>query len=175
MKQQHYVEAAKRLLELSELSDTEHDTLGRIEEIFSDLKVHIVPDEDDYYRGWHMSSVSDITVEGSDLLEVSVKLWQADTKRAGRAVVVARSLDTKTIETTLEPPFETDGEPHIEEYGGIGKKQQSLVITVVDRDDSERSASIQLDINPYYGRFIDSRLHGWEVTDTGEDEDNDNE
>ena len=88
-------------------------------------------------------------------------------------VAVHNSLtaESDTVCETLSPPFEDFEIDSIEEHGGEGCSQQSIVINITETD-TEREACIQVEIDPETGRFQESSLNGWEIHKEG-DEDGD--
>ena len=162
MKQEHYVEAAKTLLELStSVGDiSTREELEKVDAVFKGLADSIGTGVIKIAPGWYIPSIDSIRVEGKDLLEITVKLRGPHNEQ-------------KEISDTLDPPFPIDGDVIVEEYGGHDKVQQSIVLTVDGEDDQGRDseASIQLEIDYRTGEFKDaSLLQKWDVSHLYDDE-----
>ena len=109
MKQEHYVEAARTLLELSTSAPdiSTREELEKIDVVFGGLTDSIRTGVINTAPGWYIPGIDSIHVYGNDLLEISVKLRGPHN-------------DKKEIRDTLDPPFPVDGVT-VEEYGGYGK------------------------------------------------------
>jgi hypothetical protein len=162
MKQEHYVEAAKTLLELSTSVDdiSTREELEKVDVVFKGLVDSIGTGVIKIVPGWYIPSIDSITVTGTDLLEITVKLRGPHN-------------EFKEISDTLDTPFLIEGDVIVEEYGGHDKVQQSIVLTIGGEDDQGRAAeaSIQLEIDYRTGEFKDaSLLQKWDVSHLYDDE-----
>ncbi len=162
MKQEHYVEAAKTLLELSTSVDdiSTREELEKVDVVFKGLTESIGTGVIKIVPGWHIPSIDSISVEGKDLLEITVKLRGPHN-------------EFRQISDTLDPPFPSDDYVSVERKGGHDKVQQSIVLTIGGEDDQGRAAEacIQLEIDYRTGEFKDaSLLQKWDVSHLYDDE-----
>lgn len=94
--------------------------------------------------GWF---IEECHCSGTDLLEVSVRMRHTN----GEA---------KTIEETLDPPCDYAKVERCENYGGSGKNQQSILITISNRD-GEACHDTQLEIDYKTGTFQEDKYGEW--------------
>lgn len=72
--------------------------------------------------------------------------------------------DTKTISETIDCPTSLDlAEITHEEYGGKGKKQQSILLHVETEEDV--IYELQVEVNSSNGTFFEGSLHDWEKSE----------
>jgi len=154
---QHLTNAARDLLVLADSLPVENE-LEQVQEIFDRLKEYLDCSNVDKAATWWIKDLDSIGVTGTDLLEVSVDLISED--------------DSKSIEYTIEPPFSAE-EIYVEEYGGRHTEQQSIVIRITGKDDDDRIAyaEIQIEIDSKTGRFDETSFDGWEICHDDEDDD----
>jgi len=72
--------------------------------------------------------------------------------------------DTKTISETIDCPTSLDlAEVTHEEYGGKGKKQQSILLHVETEEDEIHE--LQVEVDSSNGTFFEGSLHDWEKSE----------
>ena len=115
-------------------------------------KLEVVEDErpKEPVEGWYITR-AEIENYGSDLLKLDVTLEHT-------------SGQSSDIEETLNPDIGDISECRLEEYGGEGKVQQSIVViaTGEDGEGDEFETNVQIEVDYETGEFKEDSLHGWE-------------
>lgn len=160
-----YTQAARKLLNLSSRAGviSESDQYDELDVIVSDLKGISASYKEKKAKPWYIRSHDHIGVTPSNPMYIQVEVFNSLTD------------DSKDSSETLEPPFEDFEIDRIEEHGGLGYGQQSIVINITEAH-TEREACIQVEIDPETGNFKESSLDGWEIHSDGiEDDDGDDD
>lgn len=157
-----YTQAARKLLNLSakmgDISDAEQ--FDNLEAIVTDLKGISDSYKEKKLKPWYIRGDIRLTVTDSNPMDIEVEVQNSMTR------------ESQTSSETTSPPFDDFEIDSIEEHGGEGYGQQSIVINITEAD-TEREACIQVEIDPETGEFQESSLNGWEVLSDGDDDDND--
>lgn len=160
-----YTQAARKLLNLSGASGSlsESEEMLQLNAIVRDLDGIGASYKEKKAKPWYISSHDSIRVTDSNPMDIQVEVFNSLTD------------DSKDSSETLSPPFEDFEIDRIEEHGGLGYGQQSIVINITEAH-TEREACIQVEIDPETGNFNESSLDGWEVHSDGiEDDDGDDD
>ena len=97
------------------------------------------------WEGWF---IEECDCTGRDLLEVRVRMRHTNG-------------EVKTIEETLDAPFDDVEGIGCANYGGHGKNQQAILITVTDADYDAGEQDIQLEIDYKTGEFLPEKYGEW--------------
>lgn len=104
------------------------------------------------HGGWYLAR-AEIEQYSTDLLRLTATVRHPDPE-----------FDDEQIEEFLDP--DVDGKIcgcRVEEYGGEGRSQQSIVVIAeVDQFGDDFEMCVQVEISPESGRFKEESLHGWE-------------
>lgn len=153
-----YAQAARKLLNLSDtkgvLSTSEE--MDELSVIVDGLKGIRDSYDEKRQKPWYIRSRDHIQISDTFPMDITVEVCNKLTD------------DSKDAAETLTPPFEDFEMESYEEHGGLRYGQQSIVINILERG-TERSACIQVEIDPETGDFQESSLDGWEIMG-GEDE-----
>ncbi len=127
--------------EISNNPDIESDL---VEQQLADGSWKVLLDETKALNPWQGWYIEGCEVSGSGLLILEAKLRHTN----GR---------TETIEETLDPPFDRAKEVRVENFGGQGRDQQSILVTVSNGDVFQ----IQVEVDRETGTFKEESLYEW--------------
>lgn len=154
-----YTEAARCLLNLEEEKGRMLDTEERevIDSIIKNLTASKGRLKTEAMRGyWYIRPGHEsVRISGLGPIEIEVDLSKSGSDSRG------------TLYESLPAPFETFTIDRVEEHGGEGYGQQSIVIAVCETG-TNKEAEIQVEIDMTTGGFEESSLTDWEITELDE-------